>query len=235
MSRDGVQRVNKAVDQLRRRKVDRIALQEPETTFRLSNKIRIYNQVHVRRCLHLLEAAHQLVYGGYGLAAMNEVRSIYETVASYHAVSGRLLFMIERNAPLDDIYRTAHVVMFATRNPQMLRIAGTDEVKPTNILTHIDKMTKLWASFREDYDYLCEFTHGNASGAVIYFAHDDVSADIVTFSDIGPDPHHELKWVLIAGRLLEYVEDALSRLDAALLGLSERARRERATGPADLS
>jgi hypothetical protein len=164
---------------------------------------------------------------------MNEVRSIYETVASYHAVSGRLLSMIEGNAPLDDIYRTAHTVMFATRNPQMLQIAGTDDVKPANVLTQIDKMTKLWPSFREDYDYLCEFTHGNASGAVIYFAHDDPKADVVTFSDIGPDPHHELKWILIAGRLLECVEEAMSRLDAALPGLSERARRERASGSAD--
>jgi hypothetical protein len=226
MSRVGVVRVNTAVIRLRDRRVDRVVLQESETKFRLSNKIRVYNQVQIRRCLHLLEAAHQLVYSGYGLAALSEVRSLFETVANYHAVSGKLLSMIESNAALDDIYRAAHLVTYATRNPEMLRIAGTDDVKPPNVLTQIDKMTKLWKSYRENYDLLCEYTHGNASGAVIYFGRDDQRADVVTFTDVGPDPHHELKWVLIGGRILEYVLEAMDRLEAALPSLSERGRRE---------
>jgi hypothetical protein len=179
-----------------------------------------------------LEAARQLVYSGYGLAAMNEVRSLFETVATYHAVSGRLRGMIEAGASLDDIYRVAHLVTLATRNPEMIRIAGTDDVKPANVLTQIDKMTKLWESYREDYDLLCEYTHGNATGAVNYFGRQDQDADVVTFSDFGPDPHYELKRVLIAGRILEYVEEAMNRLEATLPDLSERGRRELQMHPA---
>jgi hypothetical protein len=134
--------------------------------------------------------------------------------------------MIEAQASLDDIYRTPHLVMHATRNPEMVLIAGTDDVKPTNILTQIDKMTKLCESYRKDYDFLCEYNHGNATGATIYFSHNDRDADVVIFSDCGPDPHHELKWVLIAGRLLEYIDEPMKRLEAALPDLSERGRRE---------
>ena len=173
-----------------------------------------------------------MVYSGYGLAAMNEVRSLFETVATYHAVSGRLLGMIEAGASLDDIYREAHLVTFATRNPEMIRIAGTDDVKPANVLTQIDKMTKLRKSYREEYEFLCEYTHGNATGAIIYFGRDDQDADVVTFSDSGPDPNHELKWVLIAGRILEYVEEGMNRLEAALPDLSVRGRRELQMRPA---
>jgi hypothetical protein len=93
-------------------------------------------------------------------------------------------------------------------------------------------MTKLWRTYRDDYDFLCEYTHGNATGAIIYFGRDDQDADVITFSDFGPDPHHELKWVLIAGRILEYVEEGMNRLEAALPDLSERGRRELQMHPA---
>jgi hypothetical protein len=46
---------------------------------------------------------------------------------------------------------------------------GTDDVKSTNILTQVGKMKRLTADFEKEYGYLCEHTHPNAFGAVLYF------------------------------------------------------------------
>jgi len=65
---------------------------------------RVYNQSHLRRFLQLIEAAHHLVYAGQGLAALMIIRSLYETVANYVAVSKQLVDLIEATAPLQQIH-----------------------------------------------------------------------------------------------------------------------------------
>jgi hypothetical protein len=96
-----VAELNRLVEKLRSRLVDRVEMQEPGTGFRVSNMARVYTQTHLRRCLQLIEAAHHLVYSGYGLAAITLVRSVYETVANYVAVSQQLVDLIEANTPLN--------------------------------------------------------------------------------------------------------------------------------------
>jgi hypothetical protein len=150
-----VAEVNAVVQRLRERLVDRVEFQEPVSRFRVSNMARVYNQSHLRRCLQLIEAAHHLVYAGQGLAALMIIRSLYETVANYVAVSKQLVDLIEATAPLEQIHDFIHSRTFATRSEQLIKIAGTDEVKAPNILTQVQKMNRL----RGDFDVFASRGH----------------------------------------------------------------------------
>ena len=225
----GVAEVNAVVERLREHLVDRVEFQEPISRFRVSNKARVYNQSHLRRCLQLIEAGHHLVYAGQGLAALVIIRSLYETVANYVAVSKQLVDLIEATAPLQQIHDFIHSRTFATRSERLIKIARTDEVKTTNILTQVQKMNRLRGKFEEEYEYLCEHTHPNAFGATLYFVEPEHQGDVHVFTS--HDPKEDLKWVLVGAHILTHFADAMDRLEAVLPGLSERGRLEAPSQP----
>jgi hypothetical protein len=222
----GVAEVNAIVKRLREHLVDRIELQEAVSLFRVSNMARVYSQSHLRRCLKLIEAAHDLVYAGHGLAAVIIIRALYETVANYVAVSKQLVDLIEATAPLEQIHEFIHSRTHATRSDRLIKIAGTDEVKPTNILTQVQKMNRLRSDFEKEYEYLCEHTHPNAFGATLYFIEPDRQDDVHVFASRGHDPKEDLKWVLVGAHILTHFADAMEKLEAVLPGLSERGSLE---------
>jgi hypothetical protein len=231
LSPGGVAEVNAVVERLRARLVDRVELQEPVSRFRVSNMARVYTQSHLRRSLQLIEAAHDLVYAGHGLAALMIVRSLYETVANYVAVSKQLVELIEAASPLQQIHDFIHSRTFATRSERLIKIAGTDKVKSTNILTQIRKMNPLRAAFEQEYEYLCEHTHPNAFGATLYFVEPGHQGDVHVFTRRGHDPKEDLKWVLVGGHISTHLVDAMDGLSAVLPNLSERGRLEAPSKP----
>jgi len=234
LSPAGVVEVSSVVERLRAGLVERIELQEPISRFRVSNMVRVYNQSHLRRSLQLIEAAHNLVYAGQGLAARMMVRGLYETVANYVAVSKQMVDLIEAAASLQEIHDFVRSRTFAARSERLIKIVRTEEVKPTNILTQVQKMNRLRRSFEEEYEYLCEHTHPNAFGATLYFIepeHQGDQGDVHIFTNLGHDPKEDLKWVLVGGHILSHFAEAMDRLDAVLPGLSERGRREGPSTP----
>jgi hypothetical protein len=174
----------------------------------------------------LIEASHHLVYAGQGLGALITIRSLYETVANYSAVSKQLIDLIEATASLPQIHDFIHSRTFATRSEHLIEIAGTDEVKPTNILTQVQKMNRVRGDFEQEYDYLCEHTHPNAFGATLYFIEPERQGDVHVFANRGHDPKEDLKWVLVGAHILKHFADAMERLEGVLPGLSERGRLE---------
>lgn len=58
ISPSGIDRVNMVAVRLRKRLVEKIILQEPDTTFRLSNMVRCCNQAFIQRCLHFAGRHH---------------------------------------------------------------------------------------------------------------------------------------------------------------------------------
>jgi len=179
----------------------------------------------------LIEAAHHLVYAGRGLSALMIIRGLYETVANYVAVSKQLVELIEATATLDQIHDFIHSRTFATRSERLIKIAGTEEVKPTNILTQVQKMKRLRGDFEKEYEYLCEHTHPNAFGATLYFIEPEHQGDLHVFASRGHDPKEDLKWVLVRGYILTHFADAMDRLEAVLPGLSERGSLEAPSKP----
>lgn len=223
VSAAGVRHVNDIIRRLRGRLLDRIEVQEPEGRFRVSNLIRVYNQAHLRRSLMFIATAHHHVYSGCGLVALTAVRCIFETVANFLDFENKLQVLLSEG-DLQEIHDFVKARTFATRREDLVRMAGTPDVQATNILTQIEKMKSIRSSAREDYDHLCEHTHPNAFGGVLYFAEHDRSADVVTFSDRGPAPDDDLKWTLVAGHTLGYLDDATNRIETALPALSAKGR-----------
>lgn len=179
----------------------------------------------------MIEAAHHLIYAGQGLGALMIIRGLYETVASYVAISKQFVDLIEATAPLDEIHGFIHSRTFATRSEQLIKIAGTDEVKPTNILTQVQKMNRMRGDFEREYDYLCEHTHPNAFGATLYFIAPEHQGDVHVFASRGHDPKEDLKWVLVGAHILTLFVNAMDRLEAVLPDLSERGRLEAPSTP----
>jgi hypothetical protein len=222
-SRDGVRELNDVLARLIARKIDRLALMEPESLFRLSNYIRAYCQAHIRRCLSLAESAYVLFFDENGLVSLLCARAIYETVASFCHFEGQLQAIIKKG-DLADIFEFTKAKAHATRIPFLLEKHGS-AVQATNILTQIDKLNALRPKAREEYDFLSDVTHPNSMGGYHFFASNpDKDDDVVTFSDGGPDPRADLQWILAACSLLTHFEAALNRIDAELPALSEKGR-----------
>jgi hypothetical protein len=57
---------------------------------------------------------------------------------------------------------------------------------------------------------------------VLYFANPGSADDIAIFTDLGPEPADDLKWVLVGGYILGYFEQALERIEAQLSALSAK-------------
>jgi hypothetical protein len=76
----------------------------------------------------------------------------------------------------------------------LIERADDPTVMATNIQTQIDKMKPLRQSYRDEYGHLCEFSHPNSLGAVVYFQTFGEEADVEIYSDCGPDPENDLKW-----------------------------------------
>ncbi|PGH59233.1 hypothetical protein CRT60_00955 [Azospirillum palustre] len=188
--------------------------------------IRAFNQAQIRRCLQLVESAHRNVYAGAGLTALMDVRGIYETVAGFLHFEAKLQALLEEG-DLQKIHDFVSARSFSTRLEHLIEVAGTKDVQATSILTQVDRMAKARPEFRKEYDHLCEYTHPNSFGAFLYFAQPSDRGSVVTFSDAGPDPKEDLRWVLVGGHLLSHLVEALERIDAALPGLSDRGREQR--------
>ncbi|MGE0163098.1 MAG: hypothetical protein AB7S71_08170 [Dongiaceae bacterium] len=192
----------------------------------MSNLIRAYSQAHLRRSLMFIAAAHHHIYSDSGLVALTAVRCVFETVANFLDFESKLQALLSKG-DLQEIHDFVKARTFATRLEDLITMAGTPDVQATNILTQIEKMKSVWPSAREDYDYLCEHTHPNAFGGLLYFAQHDLSADVVAFSDRGPAPEDDLKWTLVAGHILGYLDEALDRVENALPALSAKGGAER--------
>jgi hypothetical protein len=225
VSPDGVKQVNDLVARLETRLVDCIELPEPESGFRVSNMIRTYNQAHLRRCRMFLRAARDLVYAGSGLVALTAVRCIYETVANFLDFEAKLQTELA-SGNLKKIHDFVHTRTFSTRLENLIKLAGDPTVQATSILTQIDKMKTVRPSARDDYNFLCEHTHPNGFGGVLYFANPGSADDIATFNDRGPGPEDDLKWVLVSAHLLGHFETALDRIEAQLPALSAKGKTE---------
>jgi hypothetical protein len=212
--------VNELIQRLRSRLVDRLHIAESGSGFRLIGMIRSYLQVHLRRCLMAVEAAHDEFYAGRGLIALMCVRSIYENV-SVVCDFERQLQPLMASGDMQKIHEFVRSKAFATRKANLISHTGTEAVRATNLLTLVEKMTSLRDSYLDDYEHLSEIAHPNALGAVVYFQQ-LAGNDVAVFSDLGPEPDDDLKWVLVGGSILGFLEEAIARIESQLPGLSAK-------------
>lgn len=189
-SPEGVAGLNTVIDTLRARRVETIKMPEPPKGFRLANTVRAYCQSQLWRCLDLVDSAESLRRSNHGLGTMVMVRAIYETVAAFLHFERKLAEMmtpLESKADLERIDVFVHGETFSTRLEDLLEKVGADESsRATSVLTQIDRMKKVYADARKDYDHLCEFAHPNVFGGFLWFGHHDRETDTVSFFDCRP-------------------------------------------------
>jgi hypothetical protein len=228
-----VRQLHEMLARLAARRVDRIALREPISRFRLSNMIRVYCQSHLRRCLVLVDSAHGLFFTENGLVSLMAIRAVYETVANFLDFERRLQRVLSEGE-LQKIHDFVHARTYATRLQKFIDFAETPEVQATNILTQIDRMNTIRATVRQEYDYLCEHTHPNAFGGVLYFAdlQAEETTDTAVFHDAGPAPADDLQWIIVGTHMLRHFEDALNRIEAQLPALSAKGLEQSPHKPA---
>jgi hypothetical protein len=219
-TRAQVQEVNDCINKLIARRVPKIAREEP-SGFRLSNMIRAYTQVQLRRSLVFLEAALDEQKKQRGLVTLSNIRNVYETIAVYYEFERKLMPLLDAG-DLDAVVEFVHRSAFAARKAELVARAGTETVRPTNVVTLVEKMARVHSSYFDDYEHLCEFAHPNALGGVVYFQRFD-DPDAYWFRDDGQAPEEDIVWVLRGAALLTLLEDAIQRVEARLTELSAKA------------
>lgn len=85
-------------------------------------------------------------------------RAIVETVAMTYWLSKRVGEFLNSK----DVQKLDEFLMRAMHGSR----DGTTPLESYNVLTAVDKMDKEYNGFRKMYDWLCEFTHPNWSGAL---------------------------------------------------------------------
>jgi hypothetical protein len=179
-----VKTANTAVQRLRTRLVPTITLPEAETGYRLSNKIRSFIQVHIRRCLTFVEAGLAEYKSGRSLITDQCSRAIYENVAFFSDFSSKLLPLMKSadHKAIEDLLITR---AFATRVEAWIKEHG-ETYKSVNIITLIDRFAKRNEHCGKAFERLCDIVHPNGLGSAVYFS--TIDGDIANFSDHGNDP-----------------------------------------------
>lgn len=146
-------------------------------------------------------------------------------MANFLDFESKLIPMLETGT-LDEIGNFVKAKSFSTRIKHLVKMADLN-VTAANILTQIDKMEKVRKDAREVYDHLCEHTHPNAMGLMVFFTREDRATETTYFSEEGFDPNEQLTWILVGADVLSHLEDALDNIEKRLAALSERGAKER--------
>ena len=213
-----VEGANAAIAKLWVRRLAEIHLAEPPHGYRLSNKIRLYTQAIIRRCLVCVEGGLAEYHAGRPLITDQCSRSIYENVAAFLDFAGKLKPLIEagNHAGIDDlIMRTA----FATRVESWLESHGP-EYEAVNVITLIRKLAKKNTLYGEAFERLCDIVHPNGLGSVVYFCQIDEKSGLATISWGGNDPDKAYVSLVLAALLMLHIELALEDLDPMLVKLT---------------
>lgn len=143
----------------------------------------------------MAEGSAILCQQSHWLSAITVARSLLETIAAYNEVVRKLRNLI-RGGDIDDIFEFISAAGFATRLPHLIDVTGEPAVKAPNVLSQIDNLNKTDGnSARNDYDYICEFTHPNSLGTLLFFGRFDKKSGTMHFCSQGWDPESVGIWV----------------------------------------
>jgi hypothetical protein len=208
--------VNSGIDKLRARLVDKIDQSCVIPNVLVRSMVQAFFQGHIRRALMF---GHDAYLAGRGLVAYTCARAIYETFACVMDFCDKLTDHLADR----DFEKTAafiHARQFAARTKGFVRkeIIVTEVIDNTavNILTQIDRLSKDFPGFREDYDDLSERTHPNGRGALDYFW--ESGDDIIKFSN-GTDQDQVIRSLIKAGYLLAQMERGMTIMETKLAKL----------------
>ena len=210
--------INAVIQLLRSMKIGSMKIAGPKSGSWYRNLVYVYTQVHIRRLLTFLDAGRAEFLAGRYLITDMCARAIYETVAVYCDFAAQLGPLLDADEvdKIEDFLRTR---MFATRLPDF--IAEDKSVSATNILTQIDKMTKVSPTARKAYDHLSDIVHPNALGSLVYFTTLNAEDGTMTFPDETSSQERARDSFAASAVMLLHFHMALQELEPRLKKLSE--------------
>lgn len=166
-----VDTINATLKRLRARKISGLIYDSDSVEQWNANWIRIYLQAHTRRTLSIIESGMVEISNERPMVAALCARAIFEDAAAIWDFVSRVNGLLDEgddDATEDFVFAR----VMATRLPHLLKERGA-EFAATNIVTIIDRFSKLNPTYREFYDDLSEVVHPNSLGVVQHFAEFD--------------------------------------------------------------
>jgi hypothetical protein len=163
--------VNDGVEKLRSRLVNEIVTSILPPIL-VPSMVQVFFQGHTRRALMFIEGGYDAFLANRGLVAYACVRAVYETFACVMDFCDKLAdHLVEGNFEKTSAFILSR--QYAARIKEFVRKdVAIDEITDNtavNILTQIERVSKHFPTFREEYDLLSERTHPNGSGALLHF------------------------------------------------------------------
>lgn len=93
---------------------------------------------------------------------------------------------VVESGEMEDIDTFLSTVCLGGRSSSALKKPDGSKIEAFNILTAIDKVSKEFKRYRENYEFLSDFAHPNAPGAMLAYGHIDKNKNIATFSFDAP-------------------------------------------------
>lgn len=213
LSPESIAFANRAVDFIRSRTLTSIPMSEPNG-FRMGNKIQIFLQAHLRRCLAFVDGGLAEYHAKRPIITDQCTRAIYENIAALDDFVQKLRTMILGN-DFQAIDNHLQKAAFGTRVTKWLELP--DAQQSINIMTQLKKI--LNDSEWNAYETLCDVVHPNGLGAVVYFVR--VNDDVATIFDAGIDVEKAYASLVLACSKLLLVQHVIELLDILLPALSE--------------
>jgi hypothetical protein len=208
-----VDTTNTLLAALRARKVPRIKLDGATRIEMLTNWVDAYPQAHIRRSLSFVGGGLAEYHAGRTIITALCARAILEDAAVMWIFIERFSALLD-SGDEDKIDTFVFGRVLATKLPDQIKQFG-DEIKATNILTHIDHMVRLNDKYRAVYDDLSEVVHPNSNGVFFHFASFGQES-VASFDDGAGMADNALGSLITAAYMLACVEPAIHKLEQRL-------------------
>ena len=212
-----IENFNEILRRLSKRRLQKISAEGPLAKSKLAWKVSAFQQPILYRLVMLANGCALNWNESNVLCCVLAVRSLIETFAVVHEFEHDLSRHVE-SGDLTEIDMLVINRSFATRDEELSSsLEGTQAI---NVQTFIDKLDRrLLKGMRSHYDFLSEFCHPNSYGHHQLFGVLDKENRTINYIPTGRKSEL-LSHILIVHPLLGLVENALQRIDEAILKIS---------------
>jgi hypothetical protein len=208
---------NDGVERLRARLVDEIAISHLPWLIIPCN-VQVFFQGQLRRALMFVEGRYDAYLARRGLVVYSCARAIYETFACVMDFCDKLTDHLASG----DFEKTCAFIHSRQHAAKLEDLVGKEllvneilDNTAVNILTQINRVSKHFPGFRDDYELLSERMHPNGLGALHHFG--ESGDDVIKFSNSNKvERDHAIRNLLSAAKLLVFMDHGMKVMEAKL-------------------
>lgn len=137
------------------------------------------------RTVDIAETALELYERKKLIPAIILTRCLFESTALLYFAYKRIEKVVG-SGEMGDIDIFLSTVCLGGRSSSVPKQPDGSRIEAFNILTAIDKLNKKFARYRDNYEFLCDFAHPNAPGAMLAYGHLDINNNVASYSHDAP-------------------------------------------------